>query len=85
MAAVLHKRLPIVAAQVVWAVRQEMARTAEDVLARRTRALVLDAGAASEMAVAVAKLVAAERGLDGEWESRQVQEFRSLARKYQVG
>jgi glycerol-3-phosphate dehydrogenase len=47
--------LPYIAAQVVWAVHEEMARTVEDVLARRTRALFFNAGAALCMAPAVGK------------------------------
>ncbi len=39
----LHPRFPFQQAEVVWAARYEMARTIEDVLARRTRALFLDA------------------------------------------
>jgi glycerol-3-phosphate dehydrogenase len=81
---VLHPRLPIVAAQVTWAVRREMARTVDDVLARRTRALVLDAAAAIEMAPAVARLIAAERKLDAAWEASQIAEFQSIARNYLV-
>ena len=46
----LHPRLPYCAGEVVWAVRQEMARTVEDVLARRTRALLLDTRASVEIA-----------------------------------
>ncbi len=42
----LHPSLPMMAAQVVWAARHEMARTIDDVLARRTRMLFLDARAA---------------------------------------
>ena len=60
LAKLLHDRLPIRAAQVVFAVRHEMARTVEDVLSRRTRALVLDAKAAIEMAPTVARLMANE-------------------------
>jgi glycerol-3-phosphate dehydrogenase len=85
LARMLHERLPIRAAQVVWAVRHEMARTVDDVLARRTRALVLDARAAIEMAPAVAQLMAVERKLNPEWESRQIEEFNSIARSYLVG
>jgi glycerol-3-phosphate dehydrogenase len=79
---VLHSRFPIVAAEVVWAVRREMARTVDDVLARRTRVLVLDADAAIEMAPVVAHLIAAERKLDSAWEASQVAEFQSIAKNY---
>jgi len=82
LARVLHQRLPIRAAQVVWAVRHEMARTVDDVLARRTRALVLDAKAAMDMAPAVARIMAAERQLDSAWENAQIADFESIARGY---
>ena len=52
--ALLHPRLPYRLREVVWAARYEMARTVEDVLARRTRALFLDARAAMEAAPVVA-------------------------------
>src|SRR5947207_9966013 len=61
---VLHPELPYIKAEVIWAVRREMARTVEDVLARRTRALFLNARAAMEIASAVAELMAPELGWD---------------------
>ncbi len=78
----LHPRLPCHAGQVHWAVRQEMARTVEDVLSRRLRALVLDAQAAMEMAPQVARIMAAEMGRDEAWEKRQISDFRELAQHY---
>ncbi len=78
----LHPRLPYRVCEVVWGVRHEMARTVEDVLARRTRALLLDARASAEAAPAVARLMAAELGRDPEWERRQVEAYRELARGY---
>jgi len=80
----LHSELPYIAAEVVWAARAEMARTVEDVLARRTRALFLNSRAATAMAEPVAKLLAAELGHDGEWAAAQVNEFRTLAKQYMV-
>ena len=59
-----------------------MARTVEDVLARRTRALVLDARAALEAAPEVAALIAAELNEDAAWQERQVAAFRALAAGY---
>jgi glycerol-3-phosphate dehydrogenase len=67
---------------VVWAVRQEFARTVEDVLARRTRALFLDAAASISMAPRVAELMAAELGRDDGWQRQQVAEFCALAQGY---
>jgi len=67
---------------VLRAVRVEMARTVEDVLARRTRALLLDARASLEQAPEVAELLARELGRDAEWQARQVREYRQLAESY---
>jgi len=78
----LHPRLPYRACQVIWAVRHEYARTVEDVLARRTRALFLDATASMEMAPEVARLLAAELGYDAGWQQRQVSDFLTVARGY---
>ena len=78
----LHPRLPYTAAEVIWAVRQEMARTVEDVLARRTRSLFLDARAAMEMAPGVARMVAEELKRDDAWEKEQVVSFLKVAAGY---
>ncbi|NVO86645.1 glycerol-3-phosphate dehydrogenase/oxidase [Hymenobacter terrestris] len=69
-------------AEVVWAARHELARTVEDVLARRVRLLFLDARAASRAAPAVAELLAHELGHDAAWQQQQVTEFTELARGY---
>lgn len=78
----LDKRLPFVKAEVIWAVRYEMARTLEDVLARRVRALFLDARAAIDMAPTVARLIAGELGQDEAWEKEQVKIFTVMAKRY---
>jgi glycerol-3-phosphate dehydrogenase len=78
----LHARLPYTGAEVIWAARHEMARTVEDVLARRTRALLLDARASIEMAVSVGRLLAAELGRDEAWQKEQVRQFTQLAENY---
>jgi glycerol-3-phosphate dehydrogenase len=80
--AVLDPALPTRAAQVFWAVRHEMARTLDDVLARRTRALALDARAALRMAPAVARLMAAELGRDEAWQRQQLADFAAIAEGY---
>lgn len=78
----LHAALPYVKAEVVWAVREEMARTLEDVLARRTRALFLNAAAALEMAPIVAQLLARELAWDDQKIHDQLSDFREVARNY---
>jgi len=80
----LDPELPYVAAEVVWAAREEMARTLEDVLARRTRALFLNAKAAVRMAPRAAELLARELGRDAAWQVQQVSAFTELARGFQV-
>ncbi|HEU0265160.1 MAG TPA: glycerol-3-phosphate dehydrogenase/oxidase [Geobacterales bacterium] len=78
----LHPRLPYRKGEVIWGVRHEWARTVEDILSRRTRALLLDARAAMEAAPEVAALMASELGRDAEWQREQVAAFRELAKGY---
>jgi glycerol-3-phosphate dehydrogenase len=80
----LHPALPCCGAEVVWAARNEMARTVEDVLARRTRALFLNARAAISMAPRVAELMAGELGFNRAWQANQIRSFEELACGYLV-
>ncbi len=75
----LSEKLPYRAADVVAAVRFEMAQTLEDVLARRTRALFLDAAAALESAPRAAAFMASELGRDQAWIDDQLKQFRDVA------
>jgi glycerol-3-phosphate dehydrogenase len=84
LAAQLHPALPYIAAEVVWAARSEMARTLEDVLARHTRALFLNAAAADAMAEPAVQLLAKELNRDQPWIDAQLAEFRALAAQYRV-
>ncbi|MGN6534051.1 MAG: glycerol-3-phosphate dehydrogenase/oxidase, partial [Ginsengibacter sp.] len=72
----------IIAAQVIWAVRNEMARTVEDFLARRTRVLFTDAKLAIKLAANVADLMMKESGKDVEWKEMQIQSFTELSKGY---
>jgi glycerol-3-phosphate dehydrogenase len=78
----LHPALPIIAAEVVFAAREELARTVEDVLARRTRALFLNARAAIAMAPHVAELLAGELNQPQTWAGDQIKSFTNLAAQY---
>ena len=80
----LDRALPYTGAEVVWAVRQEMARTLEDVLARRTRALFLNAQAAIRMAPRAVELMARELERDQDWQAEQLRTFNDTARNYLV-
>lgn len=78
----LHPALPYIKAEVIWSVHEEMARTVEDFLARRSRALLLDARASIDMAEEVARIMAEELGYDETWRTYQVNAYTSLAQEY---
>ena len=80
----LHPRLEFTKAEVVWAVRNEMARTIEDVLARRVRVLFLDAQAAIEIAPVVASILAEELQKDDTWRQEQISSFVKVASHYVI-
>ncbi|MEP7037200.1 MAG: glycerol-3-phosphate dehydrogenase/oxidase [Acidobacteriota bacterium] len=80
----LHENLPYCLAEIVWAVRFEMARTIEDILARRLRILFLDAKTAVEIAPKVAEIMARELGKDEIWIAGQIAEFKETAKNYSV-
>ena len=78
----IHPDYPYTEAEVVWAVRHEMALQIEDILARRSRLLVINAHAAITVAPRVAALMAKELGNDQQWEQQQVEAFRQLAKTW---
>lgn len=78
----LHPRLPYSEAEIRWAARYELARTVEDVLARRTRSLILDAIASIEASPHVAAILAEELGRDTTWQQQQIEAYQSLAAGY---
>ncbi|MFD2832985.1 glycerol-3-phosphate dehydrogenase/oxidase [Gramella sp. AN32] len=80
----LLDRIPNIKAEVVWAVHYEMARTLEDVLARRLRVLFLDSEAAVEIAPNVAVMIANELGKDAAWAETQIAEFLEVAANYRI-
>jgi len=80
----LHPALPYIKAEIVWAARNEMARTLEDALARRTRALFLNARAALEMAPSAADVMAAELGWSDTFKASQLALFRDVAQSYML-
>ena len=77
--------LPYLAVEAVYAARYEMAATLDDVLARRTRCLPLDAVASAEAAEDVAGLVGDELGWDGPTRRQEASSFRDLARAQLAG
>ena len=78
----LSDQLYLTKNQIVWAVREEMAMTVEDVLARRSRALFLNAETTLALAPKVAKIIAEEAGHNQDWFDQQIKEFNALAQNY---
>ena len=82
LAGLMHPSLPYRLSQAAWAARHEMAVRVEDVLARRTRALFLNARAAMAAAPEVARVMAAEQGRSQRWATVEVRSFHKLAKRY---
>jgi glycerol-3-phosphate dehydrogenase len=80
----IHPDFPNIQAEVIWAVRNEMALKLEDILSRRIRILILDAQAAIDAAPKVAKLMAAEMGEDTDWIKSELAAFEKTASKYLI-
>lgn len=80
----IHADLPYTMAQVVWACDNEIAQTIEDVLARRTRALFLNAEAAFQSSEKVGVLMQSVLGKSDDWRKNQINEFQEFAKNYIV-
>lgn len=80
----LSEKLKIKKAQVVWAVRNEYARQLEDVLSRRTRALILDVDESLKIAEITAQIMAKELNKDDNWKNNQIKKYNNLAKGYKL-
>jgi glycerol-3-phosphate dehydrogenase len=78
----LHDSFEFIAAEVVWACREEMVRKVEDFLARRVRFLLLDAKASLEAAPTVAKIMARELNKPEEWIEKEINDYKNLVDNY---
>lgn len=78
----LHPDYDYTVAQVLWAVRSEMAMTVDDVLSRRLRITFLDARVAIAIAPEVAGIMAMEMAENETWAKKQTDDFISLAKNY---
>jgi len=78
----LHPDYEFTMAEVVWAIRYEMARTIDDILARRVRLLFLDARAAIEVAEKTARAIAKEIGHDEAWIITEIANFKQIAKGF---
>lgn len=78
----LNNETSITVAQVIWAMRNEMARTVEDVLARRIRVLFTNSKCAVELAPKVAEIMMKELNQNEEWKNNQLESFMKMAKSY---
>ena len=78
----LSKEVHLTKNQVIWAVREEMAMTVEDVLARRTRVLFLNASESLILAPTVAAIMGKEMGKDSSWIATQIENYTTLTQNY---
>jgi glycerol-3-phosphate dehydrogenase len=78
----MDPRLPYTKAELIWICRNEMPLNLDDLLARRSRALFLNARASSDIADEAAGIMAAELGHDDQWKKDQVESFRQLIKNY---
>ena len=76
------RRLPYTRAEIIWICRNEMPYTLEDILARRTRSLFLNARVSAEIAPEVAELMAKEFGYDLNWQEQQIKSYNELVKNY---
>ncbi len=72
----------IIKAQVLWAVREEMALTVEDFLSRRTRCQLLDARESLRIAPETAQIMARELSKDEAWINDQIRDYELVTRNY---
>jgi len=80
----VHPNFTTVIGEIVWAVRNEMARTVDDFISRRTRMLLLDAKASKQVAPTIADIMAKELSKDHEWIDKQVEKFNYIVKNYIV-
>lgn len=81
----IHPSFPFTKAEIIWICRNEMPCKLEDILARRTRALILDAGASEKMAPEVVEIMAEEFGYNDEWKQNQLFDYHFLLENYLNG
>ncbi len=82
LSAPMHGNLAVTQSEIIFAARNEMARTVDDVLSRRTRSILLDARASIEIADETARLMGRELGWDAQRIAASAAEFKAIARGY---
>ena len=80
----LSPLLPLTEAQIIYAIRYEMALNVEDVLSRRTRCLLLNAKECISIAPKVARIMRSELNAEENWEQEQIKLFLDLAKNYHL-
>jgi glycerol-3-phosphate dehydrogenase len=78
----LDQRLPYMVAELRWICRNEMPVTLEDLLARRTRSLILNARASADISGMAARVMAEEMGLSEDWQTEQTELYKITVKNY---
>lgn len=84
LAEIISETLPLRKSQIIWAVKHEMARTVEDMLARRVRGLFLNSKECLRIAGRVAEIMAGQLGKDQDWVDDQLEAFADVAGNYRI-
>ncbi|MCB8995161.1 MAG: glycerol-3-phosphate dehydrogenase/oxidase [Bacteroidales bacterium] len=82
LSAVLHPELSFTRAEIIWICRNELPVNIEDILARRTRSLFLNARASVEAAPLIADIMTEEMGFDKKWKADQIASYKDLVKNY---
>jgi glycerol-3-phosphate dehydrogenase len=80
----LSDKLYITKNQIHWGVKEEMATNLEDILARRTRCLFLDAYETEKIAPKVAETMAKILNNNQNWINQELKDFKSIIKNYQL-
>ena len=80
----ISKKFFISKNQIIWSIRNEMAMTLEDIMARRTRSLFLDARESLRIAPKVLEIMAREMKKNTNWIKKENAKFEKVARNYVV-
>lgn len=78
----IHPDFPFIKAEIIWAIRNEMAQTLTDILSRRLRWLFLDVQVSREVAPEIARIMAKEMLKDENWENEQIEDFMQISKSY---
>jgi glycerol-3-phosphate dehydrogenase len=80
----IHENFNFIKAEIIYAIRHQMAMSLEDVLARRIRLLYFNAKVAIQVAPEVARIMSKEMNKNADWTIKEINNFTTLASQYIV-